>query len=426
MTAEIAIANKHAVALAADSKVTVTSTGMSKGYDTANKVFTLSKVHPVGIMIFGNAEFMGYPWETIIKIYRGKQGLLAKPTISEWAADFVGFVRAFGVVERDHKVENLKTLVAAVLDELLAAAQDQCANLSDGEEGEGFSEALHRLLSERLAHLQRQPLWLKKAKSHQLVKDYGEALAEVVTGAGPFIESDSLRKLAVEVVINTLIRGVGSPITSGFVIAGFGEDELFPTITEFHTNGYIGDNLLIAPKLETDIRRSQSASIRAFAQRDMVQSFMDGYDTRLMSALAGMFGEALRDSCLSVLDSYGTKRNQTAATRAEIEAAAIERVSTLLKDFKQVSNELFSDPVMAMVNLLPKDELAHLAESLVALTSLKRRVSREIETVGGAIDVALISKGDGFVWIKRKHYFKPELNPQFFRNYFRDTMSTDA
>lgn len=65
MTAEVAIMNKYAVALAADSKVTVSGMSMSKTYDTVSKVFTLSKVHPVGVMIFGNAEFMGYPWETI-------------------------------------------------------------------------------------------------------------------------------------------------------------------------------------------------------------------------------------------------------------------------------------------------------------------------------------------------------------------------
>jgi hypothetical protein len=44
----------------------------------------------------------------------------------------------------------------------------------------------------------------------------------------------------------------------------------------------------------------------------------------------------------------------------------------------------------------------------------------DAETVGGAIDVAVISKGDGFVWIKRKHYFRPELNGHFQENYFRD------
>ena len=42
----------------------------------------------------------------------------------------------------------------------------------------------------------------------------------------------------------------------------------------------------------------------------------------------------------------------------------------------------------------------------------------EEETVAGPIDVAVISKGDGFVWIKRKHYFQRELNQQFFDNYY--------
>jgi len=62
---------------------------------------------------------------------------------------------------------------------------------------------------------------------------------------------------------------------------------------------------------------------------------------------------------------------------------------------------------------LPKDELAAVAEALVNLTVFKRRVSMDVETVGGPVDVAVLSKGDGFVWIKRKHYFRPELNPQF-------------
>jgi hypothetical protein len=40
-----------------------------------------------------------------------------------------------------------------------------------------------------------------------------------------------------------------------------------------------------------------------------------------------------------------------------------------------------------------------------------------VETVGGPIDVCVISRGDGLVWIKRKHYFSQELNHQFFAKY---------
>lgn len=69
---------------------------------------------------------------------------------------------------------------------------------------------------------------------------------------------------------------------------------------------------------------------------------------------------------------------------------------------------------MKVVSMLPKDELAAMAESLVNLTSLKRKFTMETETVAAPIDVAVISQGEGFIWIKRKHYFKSELKPQFF------------
>lgn len=80
--------------------------------------------------------------------------------------------------------------------------------------------------------------------------------------------------------------------------------------------------------------------------------------------------------------------------------------------------EEYVSPILDAVAMLPKDELGAMAEALVNLTSFKRKVSVEAETVGGPIDVAVISRGDGFVWIKRKHYFDPELNPQYFSSRY--------
>ena len=66
-----------------------------------------------------------------------------------------------------------------------------------------------------------------------------------------------------------------------------------------------------------------------------------------------------------------------------------------------------------------KEDLIDVAESLISLTSLKRRMTFAEESVGGPVDVAVISKGDGFIWIKRKHYFDPKLNNHFFENYYK-------
>ncbi len=60
-----------------------------------------------------------------------------------------------------------------------------------------------------------------------------------------------------------------------------------------------------------------------------------------------------------------------------------------------------------------------MAETLVNMVSFRKQVTMEAETVGGPIDVLVITKGDGPVWIKRKHYFNPELNHRFFSNYLK-------
>lgn len=75
-------------------------------------------------------------------------------------------------------------------------------------------------------------------------------------------------------------------------------------------------------------------------------------------------------------------------------------------------------PLINTVSSMAKEDLAELAENLIYMTSLKRHITPNLESVGGPVDVAVVSKGDGFIWMKRKHYFNPELNKSFFDNYY--------
>ncbi len=94
MTAEIAILNKSAVALAADSAVTIPVANGQKIYNTVNKLFTLSKYRPVGIMVYGNGEFMGIPWESIIKEHRRELGKTEHGTLREYVDGFLTWISA--------------------------------------------------------------------------------------------------------------------------------------------------------------------------------------------------------------------------------------------------------------------------------------------------------------------------------------------
>jgi hypothetical protein len=70
MTVEIAVMNRVAIALAADSASTSFQGRVAKIYNTADKLFQLIDGEPVGVMIFGGASFLSIPWETVIKVFR--------------------------------------------------------------------------------------------------------------------------------------------------------------------------------------------------------------------------------------------------------------------------------------------------------------------------------------------------------------------
>ena len=116
-----------------------------------------------------------------------------------------------------------------------------------------------------------------------------------------------------------------------------------------------------------------------------------------------------------IIEDNGPTAHKGSDLEKLIHALKFSASEELIKKLQDHSSENYVSPVLSAVEMLSKDDLAHMAETLVSLTSFKRRMSLDLETVGGPIDVAVISKKDGFVWVKRKHYFNSELNPNFFR-----------
>ncbi|MBT3330939.1 MAG: hypothetical protein HN394_05490 [Rhodospirillaceae bacterium] len=104
MTSEIVALNRSAVALAADSAVTVGG----KVFNSAEKIFALSRVNPIGIMIYGTADFMGIPWETIIKLYRGKYDESDLATVRDHGERFFRYVESeAGIFSAEHIAHDL-------------------------------------------------------------------------------------------------------------------------------------------------------------------------------------------------------------------------------------------------------------------------------------------------------------------------------
>ena len=72
MTSEIAVMNQRAIALAADSAVTLIGGGTVAVRNDHRKLFNLIDRRPIGMMFFGVADMMGHPWEHLIEHYQKK------------------------------------------------------------------------------------------------------------------------------------------------------------------------------------------------------------------------------------------------------------------------------------------------------------------------------------------------------------------
>ena len=67
-------------------------------------------------------------------------------------------------------------------------------------------------------------------------------------------------------------------------------------------------------------------------------------------------------------------------------------------------NKTYARPIRRSIASLPMSELGTVAEAFLGASEFLKKVNPDLETIGGPVDIAVISKGDGFVWIKRKYY----------------------
>lgn len=78
-------------------------------------------------------------------------------------------------------------------------------------------------------------------------------------------------------------------------------------------------------------------------------------------------------------------------------------------DLMKVINEKLERQVL--LPAMPIQDAIDLAEFLASTTVGLYRFTLGAQTVGGPVEVAAITKHEGFKWVKRKHYFDSELNP---------------
>lgn len=425
MTCEVAIANKLAIALAADSAVTFSGAGLQKTYASgANKIFQLATHEPVAVMVYNNASLNGVPWELIVKSYRRTLGEAGFASLNAYCEDLTLYLNTcpeelvpaalkasasqdayrtgfFYVIKSLYATQPLLEQSDAPGADLGAAWEAARESFRQTLDAVGVAESLNQVdfdqaIAESVGPLSQEVAdWLQDPNHVHLV---------------PVVEVATIARMAIESAYKLGPNFLNSGYT-GVVIAGFGRDEYLPGYCNLRFYGYVGTQVLWThtDKGAIDYERRPSL-IQAFARQAMVETFTQGASPQVWKAVNEAYDKWTAEICRSAATEAGV-----VLTEEHIQRAINENREKFTEGWTYAVFDEHLKPLWRVVAGLNIEELAELAETLVLLESLKEKVTLRTQSVGGPIDVAVITKSEGLVWIKRKLYFEPHLNHRYFQ-----------
>ena len=375
MTCEVAVMNRRGIALAADSAVALSES--KKIYHTAEKLYSILPEVPVAIMICGCADLMNVPWETIVKIYAQKLGARRFGTLREYAKDFFSFIEGATA---------------------LFPAEVQRKHLQDVVEAVWSTYRDKRTRSTPLAEIIREhhhELLASYPDLEGLGSDYGTHIVNTYADALDQVEATVFAGVKLQRQIRqdlrTIVKFMFSkqwfyPLDeSGVTIAGMGEDQPFPALLHYCVGTVAAGRLRYTEDLEAQIGGSTDAIVIPIAQVETINMIINGIHPALKTKL--IHGV---ERCLPHTNGAGNPRHA-------------DRIHKFKREFSQEISQRYHQPFLTAVSALPRQDLAKMAEALVSLTAFLLQMSPDqSETVAEPIDVAVLSKGDGFIWIKHK------------------------
>ena len=403
MTAEIAILNRSVVALAADSAVTI---DRKRAWKSSNKLFSLGPRHDIGVMVHGHDSFLGKPWEAIIEQFRSRHADAAFLTVEQCVTAF----RAFATSSVFRHAQREEFSVGMVVFEAVTQMVDRIGTIQSKAmlvAGAAADATNH------IAELSADLLPDNPSKP-TFEREFRDFIKDTVRDSAGYRLGNANIQPFIDVAFEHYRRTIASEFRTGVVFAGFGSQEQYPKLHEITFDGMDSYVTRVWEENRVEITSNllPSAVICPFAQSDVFHLFVEGIAMEHIQYTASLVGSVLAMKSDTMIRSYvpgGQRTVESALQRRENDTILTE----MIREYKKYRKSNFVSPLLEVVATLPKDEMANLAEALVELTSLRRKIAGSVQTVGGPTDVAVISKADGFIWMKRKQYFNIDENPDY-------------
>lgn len=362
MTVQCAILNPRCEIFASDTRVT---TPEGKKYDGVQKIFEISNDPPAKIMINGNMEFENIPIETIINEFKSKTNFEELKTIEEIKNEFLKFTHNYA------PKSDFEEYISYVVEDFKEA-------LSLEIEENGFD----KIISTK-----------KRKEPYPFIRKYSKFNDEFCEIIPKKKEKEKYNEILWEIFSQELKYS-----GTGIIIAGYNPDSPYPSF--FELNIHCNDEKeIIYEELESKID-FQETIIRIYAMNQEGYSFFTGFNEEFLEYIRGYINET-NDEIIHRLKSKLHQENIT-----PVEKILTITTHILNEEYSDLNNEVNIFRINAIedtsksIEFIPNNLLCTLADEIIRLTGIKQKISSEEEYVSIKSHISLITKPQGFKWVK--------------------------
>jgi hypothetical protein len=429
MSSAIIFINKLGVAVAADSAVTI---GERKAiFNTAQKIFPIGGKDKAQVLAitFQNTMFMGVPVELIFKKYSKfiEEHSFSKNTIEDYMYDFIRFIeeQQHDFAFKDYEWKYMYWLFVEMFEEMFKKlVQRSTASTDVPEEAllkDFFGELSNTIKAqiddhstfEKKDQIQNMvgkefidknyPGLIEEAFRDRLAKFYNEKNGTDIVPEKMELDQSDARLLS---YFKTLVYEsmqnhdtYREYMSSGIYFVGYGEKSLYPSYWGIDAFAFLNGKVVYELDYRRTVRTNDPSFFKTLAQDDTIISVISDVNWSSRYDIFSVVQSTIETSTSTFIENNPASKEVIEKYQAELNEN-LEK----LNYFKEYSNNrerkfLSSLAVMGVV------DMAEYAENLISLQSLKRKYELDAQnnaTVGGPTDVAIITKFEGFKWIKTK------------------------
>lgn len=423
MTAQVALLNGLGVALASDSAVTYGA----KVLNSSEKIFELHMPHKVAVLTSGRADFMGIPWEVVLSAW---SQTLDRPllSINDYRESLYKFIRTFlpdaGGLSEEEKAylrssywgprgafEAIKGILGDVLiphyEALLDAETLQLFMSNEVWTDEFRVQMTSLITAEALAQIQsrfedktreRRQFYepapvIKESLARVWIDkywlEYSRTPSEDLQAWPDIPELDSM----VNDLWSTYVLHADYEGESWVNFLGFGSGDLFPSQAGVFMHGVLNGSLI--KRFESESPSSSRSRPFFFGQSDAIRNITSGDDNLLIDTAVQTSEKTLSNIYERISD---VMVDELESTKEYIKQSLEE--GGLAAEMRRAGDTQRQQPFLRAIDMAPIADLAEFAAQLVGVQAASAAMTQDNPSVGGPVDVAIITHRKGFEWVR--------------------------